>query len=385
MTAGTGPVRWGILSTAHINRKLLAGAALSSEVDVVAVGSRDLARARAFADEHGIPAAYGSYEELLADPDVEAIYNPLPNTLHCEWSIRALEAGKHVLCEKPMSSSPAEVEEAFAAAERTGFLLSDPDVDAVYISLPNSMHVDWSVRALEAGKHVLCEKPMDRRPAEVERAFDAADAAGLLLMEAFMYRHHPQTKKLRELVAAGAIGDVLKIRSHFTFVLEDESDLRMRPELDGGSLMDLGCYCVSGSRLVAGEPESVEGRQVLTRTGVDLRFSGTLRFADGVEAEFECGFDAPRSSRLEIEGTDGSALVRDFPGCSEPVELRRNCKTARVQVEDANRYRLQLENFAAAIEGREEPLLGRADALGQARTIEALYRSAESGEAVGLG
>ena len=118
------PVRWGILSTAHINRKLLAGAALSSEVEVVAVGSRDLARARAFADEHGIPAAYGSYEELLADPAVEAIYNPLPNTMHCEWSIRALEAGKHVLCEKPMSSSVAEVEEAFAAAERTGFLLT---------------------------------------------------------------------------------------------------------------------------------------------------------------------------------------------------------------------------------------------------------------------
>ena len=142
------PVRWGILSTAHINRKLLAGAALSSEVEVVAVGSRDLARARAFADEHGIPAAYGSYEELLADPAVEAIYNPLPNTLHCEWSIRALEAGKHVLCEKPMSSSAAEVEQAFAAAERTG----------------------------------------------------------LLLTEAFMYRHHPQAKRLAALVAEGAIG-----------------------------------------------------------------------------------------------------------------------------------------------------------------------------------
>src|SRR4051812_39742101 len=119
------PVRWGILSTAHINRKLLAGAALSSEVEVVAVGSRDLVRASGFAAEHGIPAAYGSYDELLADPAVEAIYNPLPNTMHCEWSIRALEAGKHVLCEKPMSSSVAEVEEAFAAAERTGFLLAE--------------------------------------------------------------------------------------------------------------------------------------------------------------------------------------------------------------------------------------------------------------------
>ena len=319
------PVRLGLLSTARINDEILDGAAPSDAVEVVAVGSRDRARAEKYAAQKGIPRAHGSYEELLADPEVDAIYN----------------------------------------------------------SLPNSMHVPWTLRALEAGKHVLCEKPFDRRAAEVERAFDVADAAGLIVMEAFMYRHHPLTKKLRELVAGGAIGDVLKIRSHFTFLLEDESDLRMRPELDGGSLMDLGCYCVSASRLIAGEPESVEGRQVLAATGVDLHFSGTLRFARGIEAEFECGFDAPRSSRLEVEGTDGTALVRDPWGCSEhAIELRRNCKTARVEVEDVDRYRLQLENFAAAIEGKEEPLLGRADALGQARTIEALYRSAEAGTPV---
>ncbi len=314
-------LRIGLLSTARINDAIIDGAAPSSDVEVVAVGSRDPGRAESYAREKSIVRAHGSYEELLADPEVDTIYNPLPN----------------------------------------------------------SMHVPWTLRALEAGKHVLCEKPFDRRGPEVERAFDAADAAGLIVMEAFMYRHHPQTKKLRELIAGGAIGDVLKIRSHFTFLLEDESDLRMRPELDGGSLMDLGCYCVSGARLIAGEPESVEGSQVLAPTGVDLRFSGRLRFAGGIEAEFECGFDAPRSSRLEVEGTDGAALVRDPWGCSEhAIELRRNCKTARVEVEDADRYRLQLENFAAAIEGREEPLLGRADALGQARTIEALYRSASA-------
>ena len=319
------PVRFGLLSTARINDEILQGAAPSNAVEVVAVGSRDQARAEAYATEKGIPRAYGSYEELLTDPEVDAIYN----------------------------------------------------------SLPNSMHVPWTLRALEAGKHVLCEKPMGRRSAEVERAFDAAEGAGLIVMEAFMYRHHPQTKKLRELVVGGAIGEVRKIRSHFTFLLEDESDLRMRPELDGGSLMDLGCYCVSGSRLIAGEPESVEGTQVLSETGVDLRFSRTLRFAAGIEAEFECGFDAPRSSQLEVEGTNGSALVRDPWGCSEhAIELRRNCQTARVEVEDLDRYRLQLENFAAAIEGTEEPLLGRADALGQAWTIEALYRSAETGTPV---
>jgi predicted dehydrogenase len=319
------PIRLGLLSTARINDEILQGAAPSAAVEVVAVGSRDPVRAETYAAQKGIPRAHGSYEDLLADPAVDAIYN----------------------------------------------------------SLPNSLHVPWTLRALDVGKHVLCEKPMDRRTAEVERAFDAADAAGLIVMEAFMYRHHPQTKKLRELVVGGAIGDVLKIRSHFTFVLEDESDLRMRPELDGGSLMDLGCYCVSGSRLIAGEPESVEGHQVMARTGVDLRFSGRLCFAGGIEAEFECGFDAPRSSRLEVEGTEGTALVRDPWGCSKhAVELRRNCKTARVEVEDVDRYRLQLENFAAAIQGKEEALLRRADALGQARTIEALYRSAAAGASV---
>jgi xylose dehydrogenase (NAD/NADP) len=316
------PVRLGLLSTARINDDILQGAAPSDAVEVAAVGSRAPARAEAYAKEKGVTRAHGSYEELLADPEVDAIYN----------------------------------------------------------SLPNSLHVPWTLRALEAGKHVLCEKPFDRRPAEVACAFDAAEQAGLIVMEAFMYRHHPQTKKLRELVVSGSIGEVLRIRSHFTFLLEDPTDVRMSPELDGGSLMDLGCYCVSGSRLIAGEPEGVEGRQVLAETGVDLRFSGTLRFAGGIEAEFECGFDARRSSRLEIEGTDGTALVRDPWGCSEhAIELRRNCQTARVEVEDVDRYRLQLENFAAAIEGREAPLLGRADALGQARTIEALYRSAEAG------
>lgn len=322
------PVRLGLLSTARINDEILQGAAPSDAVEVVAVGSRDRARAEAYAQEKGIPRAHGSYEELLADPELDAIYN----------------------------------------------------------SLPNSLHVPWTLRAVEAGKHVLCEKPMDRRPEEVERAFDAADAAGLIVMEAFMYRHHPQTKRLRELVAGGSIGELREIRSTFTYQLDDPTDVRLFRELDGGSLMDLGCYCVSGFRLLAGEPELVEGAQVIGGDGVDVHFTGTLTFPGGVESRFECGFDSPPSSTLEAIGSKGSALVREPWACSEhAIELRRNCQTARVEVEDADRYRLQLENFAAAIEGTAEALLGRADAVGQARTIEALYRSAESGEAVGLG
>ena len=321
------PVRWGILSTAHINRKLLAGAARSSEVEVVAVGSRDLARARAFADEHGIPAAYGSYEELLADPAVEAIYNPLPNTMHCEWSIRALEAGKHVLCEKPMSSSVAEVEQAFAVSERTG----------------------------------------------------------LHLTEAFMYRHHPQAKRLAALVAEGAIGALRVIRSTFSYGLFDESNIRLRTDVDGGSLMDVGCYCVSGSRLLAGEPEAVFGRAFIGPTGTDWAFTGSLRFRGDVFALFDCATCLPNRDELEVIGSDGSLFLDDPWHCLDPViELRRDDGTERIEIEAANPYQLELEDLGRAIRTGSAPLLGRDDAVAQARAISALRRSAADGRDVTL-
>ena len=314
-------VAWGILSTARINRLVLAGARQSDGVDVVAVGSRDRARAEAFAREHGIDRAHGSYEELLADPEV----------------------------------------------------------DAVYISLPNSLHVEWTLRAIEAGKHVLCEKPFDRRPEEVQRAFDAAERAGLVLMEAFMWRHHPQTRALEDVVRSGRLGEPRIVLSRFSFPLDDLANVRMRRELDGGALMDVGCYCVSASRLIAGEPELAFGRQVVGPSGVDVRFLGTLHFAGDVLAHFECGFDVPSSSRLEVVGSQGTALVPDPWMCRDPhVQVGDE----RIDVDDIDRYRLELENMSDAILGEAEPLLGRADAVGQARTIDALYRSAATGAAV---
>ncbi len=316
-------VRWGILSTARINRPIIAAARESDRFEVVAVASRDQERADAYAREHGIARAHGTYEALLADAEVEA----------------------------------------------------------VYISLPNSMHVEWTIRALEAGKHVLCEKPFDRKAAEVERAFDAAEEAGLLLMEAFMWRHHPQTKALQEVVRSGRIGEPRVVLSRFSFPLADEQDIRMRPELDGGALMDLGCYCVSGSRLIGGEPELAFGRQLVASTGVDVRFLGTLEFPGGLLAHFTCGMDIPFSTRLEVVGSEASVVVPEPWQCRDPhLELAGE----RIDVEDADRYRLQLENMSDAIRGEGEPLLGRADAVGQARTIDALYRSAESGAAVSL-
>jgi D-xylose 1-dehydrogenase (NADP+, D-xylono-1,5-lactone-forming) len=315
------PVRWGILSTARINHAVLTPARETDKAEVIAVASRDLSRAEAYAREQGIERAHGSYEALLADPDVEA----------------------------------------------------------VYISLPNSLHVPWSVRALESGKHVLCEKPFGRRPDEVERAFDVAEGAERLLMEAFMYRHHAQTRKLAEVVASGAIGELRQLRSSFSFTLSDQTDVRMLPELDGGAVMDLGCYCISGCRLLGGEPEEVFGLQHIGPTGVDLRLDGLLRFPGDVFAEFHCAFDLPEGSGLEAIGSEGSVLVREPFRCIDPhLELNGE----RVEVEDIDRYLLQLENFSEAIRGEAQPLLGRGDAVGQARTIDALYRSAETGAAV---
>ena len=316
-------VRWGILSTARINLPIIAGARASDRVDLVAVASRDQARADAYAREHEIERAYGSYDALLADPDVEA----------------------------------------------------------VYISLPNSLHVEWAIRALEAGKHVLCEKPFDHRPGAVERAFDVAERAGLVLMEAFMWRHHPQTRALEELVRSGRIGEPRVVLTRFSFPLDDPQNVRMRRELDGGGLMDVGCYCISAARLIGGEPELVFGRQVVGPTGVDVRFLGTLHLPGNVLAHFTCGMDIPFSARLEVVGSEASAVVPDPWLCRDPhIELGDE----RIDVEDADRYQLELENMSDAIRGEAEPLLGRADAVGQARVLEALYRSAETGAGVSL-
>jgi predicted dehydrogenase len=318
-------VKWGILSTADINKKLLAGAAESDDVDVVAVGSRNLERAEAFAQTWDIPRAYGTYEELLADPDVEAIYIPLPNT----------------------------------------------------------MHSDWSIKAMEAGKHVLCEKPFSRHIGDVERAFDAADATGMHLSEAFMYRHHPQTARLAELVASGAIGELRVIRSVFSYSLYDADNIRLRPDVEGGSLMDVGCYCISGARLLGGEPESVVGTAHIGSSGTDWVFAGMMRFPGDVVALFDCGTSLPNRDELEAIGTEGSLFLDDPWHCGTPViELRRNDSVERIEIEAANPYRLELEDLNAAIRGERPPLLGRDDAMGQVRTIDALFRSQEAGGAL---
>jgi xylose dehydrogenase (NAD/NADP) len=322
-----GLVRLGILSTAHINRLVIPGAHVSEKIELIAVASREQSRAEEYARKWEIERAYGSYEALL----------------------------------------------------------DDPDVDAVYISLPNTQHCEWSVKALEAGKHVLCEKPLSRHAADVVSAYDTAERAGRLLSEAFMFRHNPQTSRLLELVRGGAIGELRLVRSSFSYSLYDVENIRLRTDVEGGSLMDVGCYCVSGSRLLAGEPEAVYGQAYTGATGTDWVFAGTLSFPGGVFAQFDCGTCLPERDELEAIGTEGSIFLDDPWHCVQPVvELRRDDGIERIELDPVDSYRLELENLSDAIGGEASLLLGREDAVGQARAMEALFRSAEASAPVFL-
>jgi xylose dehydrogenase (NAD/NADP) len=316
-------VRWGLLSTASITGALLG----SGHGEFVAVASRSAERAEAFARERGIPRAHGSYEALLADPDV----------------------------------------------------------DAVYVPLPNSLHVEWSIKALEAGKHVLCEKPMSRHPEDVERAFDVAEREGLVLTEAFMWRHHPQLERARELIAARAIGALKVVRAAFSFAGRPAEDIRLQHDLEGGGLMDVGCYCISGCRAIAGtEPERVYGEQVIGGNGVDVAFAATMRFPGDVLATFDCGMSYAARDELEAVGDEGSLFLDDpWHGRRAEIEVRRpDGSVERVDLGQANPYALELENFEAAVRGEAPALLGRDDAVAQARVIAALYRSVDEGRPI---
>ena len=192
-----------------------------------------------------------------------------------------------------------------------------------------------------------------------------------------MWRHHPQTRKLAELVEGGAIGRPRVIRSSFGFALSDPANVRLLPEIDGGALMDVGCYCVSGSRFLGGEPRHVAGAQVVGPTGVDILFAGAMLMENDITAHFDCSFVVPERDELEVIGEEGSLFLDDPWHARDPViEVRRDGAVERIEIEKANSYGLELENLSAAIRGEAEPLLGREDAVGNARAIELLYASA---------
>jgi predicted dehydrogenase len=322
-------IRWGLLSTARINRALIPPIKSLPRHTLRAVASRDGARATAYAAEWDIPVAYGSYEALLADPEIDAIYNPLPNGLHAEWTIRAAQAGKHVLCEKPIALSIAEV----------------------------------------------------------DQIADAAAANDVVVAEAFMYRHHPQTLRLKEMLDRGTIGDVLVIRGAFTFTLSRDGDVRLDTAMGGGSLWDVGCYPVSMARYLTGrEPIRVVGWQRQAPTGIDDVFVGMLDFG-GTLAQFDCGFAAPFRTDVEIVGTTGAISVpRPFkPGDHEQVFISRGGEREVVDVEGQALYEGEVEDMADAILHGKPPRISLAHSRGNTATLLALYESARTGRPVSLG
>lgn len=320
------PVRWGIIGTAHIARKVIRGIGHSRSSVVNAVASRDWSRAVEFAKEQGIPQPFGSYENLLRSTEVDAIYNPLPNSMHAEWTIRAMEAGKPVLCEKPFAATAAEAREMAEVSKRTGMLLA----------------------------------------------------------EAFMYRYHPVYARLFELLDSGAIGRVMTIDSTFAFRLADRHNIRASSELAGGSLMDVGCYCVNFSRMVAGaEPSRAVAFE--RRTTVDDTLVGLLEFPNGVLARFEGSIESYHRRRAEIAGTDGAIVIEDpwTPGEDQArIFLQRDKKEETIVAAGANVYQLEIEAFVRALRTHEPLRWPAEDGVKNMAVIDALYESTRKGKAV---
>ena len=322
-------LRWGLLSTARINRAVIPPIRGSQRSELHAVASRDIVKAKEYAKEWHIPHACGTYEELLAREDIDAIYNPLPNHLHAEWSIRAAEAGKHVLCEKPLALTLAEVDQMIAAAKKYNVIIA----------------------------------------------------------EAFMYKHHPQTLKVLELIKQETIGELLLIKGAFTFNLDRPDDVRWVPEWGGGSIWDVGCYPISFARLAANaEPVEVFGWQATGASGVDVVFSGQLRFASGLVAQFDCGFRAPYRTAIEIVGTQGSIeLGSPFkPAGGEWIKITRGDSAELLRSPEYELYRGEIEDMEQAILGGQAPRISLENSRANVATILALLESARSGQVVHL-
>ncbi len=320
-------LNWGLLSTAHINRALIPPLQVSKRNHLLAVGSRSQASADAYAKEKKIERAYGSYESLLADPDIHVIYNSLPNHLHAGWTIKAVEAGKHVLCEKPIALSVDEVNAIKSAAH----------------------------------KH------------------------GRVVAEAFMYRHHPQTLKVQELVKNGSLGTLKLIRGSYSYVNTRENDVRFNPEMGGGSIWDVGCYPISYARSVLGEePLDVFGWQVTGETGVDVTFIGQMRFSGDVHAQFDSSFDIPYHVFMEIVGSEGTLSVpHPFkPGVNEKIYLTCDEKTETITVKGQELYLGEVEDMADAVLLGKSSLVSLDDSRANVAVISAFLESARSGKPV---
>ncbi len=323
------PLRWGLLSTARINKALIPPLQLSKRNTLLAVGSRSQEKADAYAREQKIKRAYGSYASLLADPEIDVIYNPLPNHLHTEWSIKALEAGKHVLCEKPLALTLAEVDAMTAASSRTGKLIA----------------------------------------------------------EAFAYRAHPHMRKIKEIINSGKLGKIKMVHGSFTFVMTKADDIRWDPAMGGGALWDIGCYPVSFTRTVLGtEPIEAFGWQVTSPSGIDEIFSGQLRFPGDIYFQVDCSFKIPEHVFMEIVGDEGTLNIpQPFnTAARKNLYLTRDGKTSTIVVKGPDPYLAEVENFADAILLGKLPATTLADSRFNTAAILALLESAKTGKPITL-
>jgi predicted dehydrogenase len=265
-------------------------------------------------------------------------------------------------------------------------MLADPNIDVIYNPLPNSMHAEWTIKAAQAGKHILCEKPLANTVEEVDAMTEAAKKAGVVLMEAFMYRHHPQTLKVKDLVDSGAIGKLQNIHGAFTFKIGSEEDVRLNAALGGGSIWDVGCYPISYARLIVGaEPLEVFGWQVTgPRSGVDESFAGQMRFPNDVYALFDSGLRTPRRSYIELAGDEGTLSIPEpfQPYENEKIVLRRGDREEVISIPGEDLYRGEVENMADAILDGKPTRMSLSDSRNNVATIQALLRSAKEGKPV---
>jgi predicted dehydrogenase len=314
-------LRWGILGTARINESLIAPLRMSSRNELVAVASRSLEKAQEYARTWKITKAYGNYEELLADTEVDVIYNSLPNHLHAELTIKAAQAKKHVLCEKPIALSTAEVDSIKSAASENK----------------------------------------------------------VVVQEAFMYRHHPQTLKVQELISSGAIGQPIQFMGTFTFVLKKPEDIRARPESGGGSIWDLGCYPISYARVISNsQPNEVFGWKINMASGVDETFVGQIHFANGLLAQVSCSFCLPNYSSVMIRGTEGTIFVPNPFRPEKPtnITLQQGDKEKTLNFSSKHLYLGEVEDMADAILNNKAPRISLDDSRENVATIVALLESA---------
>lgn len=316
---------WGLLGTARINQAVIGPIRLSKNSQLSAVASRSLDRAAYYAKKWGIPRFFGSYEELLADPSIDVIYNSLPNSLHAEWSIRAMQMGKHVLCEKPLTTKIEDVDEIIKVSQVT--------------------------------KRVIAE--------------------------AFMYRHHPQTLRLKEMVDRGEVGELQLIRGSFCYTNTRPDNPRLDPDLGGGSLWDVGCYPVGYARYITGqEPSEVYGHQVTGSTGIDLFFAGQLSFPGGVIAQFDCSFITPYKVVMEISGNKGRITIPEpfKPGKKTKIYIEKDGRTKVIEIKGADLYLGEIEDIENAILLGKSTRISLEESRGNIFTIETLYQSARQSE-----